>query len=711
VKRSAGKPAQVSSPRAPSTGHHDADAARNTATPSAWLRYLWASGAAALALAAAAFGVLEVHYSTDTWIGLAAGRQILSSPTFPIADTFSFSVAGRPWINQNWLSHAGLWWLYDRVGPDATVAATWAIGLAIFALVGALTRLRDGSPVAALLAAALAAFVLRDHLKIRPATVQLLLLASLVIALTALTRPAGRWRAWAFVLLAAVLGVWPHAHGSFLFGYGLVGTCVVTWAGAALATWATRRRAPAGTWRAPAITPALLGLLLGIVALSVLGAVLLSPFGSENLTHPFKVVESDVFREVGEWRSPLVPGKLPPVARFWVVAAVAVAAPLGIWLLRGLARTISARADAKSPAAIGSSNLDLHPVLFDAVLALLGIGMALFARRFVPFFCILTLPVLLGLANRLAPPLPDRWRARGGVFVGGVAWAAAIVLGIWTGQQTYADLIAPFENRSPAARASAPGADDAGPDAARVAAAAPNLLARVTRDRATPHTLLRFLEENAVPARLLTDWKLGGPAMFAAPHSRVFVDGRAQQVYDEAQLTQYLALLRGREPRAVADAAIATGADTLLLNGWETLKTLRDAVRQDPRWLEVLALPEGRLLVRRDAALLSTLLDRERAGTLRWPARPEAGVARGNLWAAQLGDPLRAVECWQAAVAGQPALGLDCYRPIVAALRNAGRPGEADAYVTQEQARIGTDPQLAPELRTRLLALLQAAAR
>jgi hypothetical protein len=65
---------------------------------------LW-GGPILLFLAATAFGILEVHSSTDTWIGLAAGRQIYTADEFPKTDTFSYTFNGEVWYNQNWLTH------------------------------------------------------------------------------------------------------------------------------------------------------------------------------------------------------------------------------------------------------------------------------------------------------------------------------------------------------------------------------------------------------------------------------------------------------------------------------------------------------------------------------------------------------------------------------------------------------------------------------
>ena len=116
----------------------DADSARRSdnslQNPAPTTQPAWFLGLAAglLALAAAMFGALEVHQSGDTWISLAAGRQIAELGHVPTTDSFSYTFDGQPWINQNWLSHAGYWWLYEHVAPSATVYVTKATEAGVF---------------------------------------------------------------------------------------------------------------------------------------------------------------------------------------------------------------------------------------------------------------------------------------------------------------------------------------------------------------------------------------------------------------------------------------------------------------------------------------------------------------------------------------------------------------------------------------------------
>jgi hypothetical protein len=330
---------------------------------------------------ACAYGVLEVHYSNDTWIGLAAGRQIVTEPWFPTTDTFNYALPGVKWVNQNWLSHVFFWELCDKLGRDAVVFGTWAVGAGIFVLVMLAIRLRCGSWLAALLAGSMVAIACRDWLSIRPATIQFFFLAAAWLCLSALISQGERRRWWAVGFLLPIYGLWTHAHGSFLLGFGLLGLFLVCAAVARV----FRRRMTISVWQAVALA------VIGAVT-AVMGAVA-SPYGLENWTHPFVVVESEVFRQVGEWIPPFREAdRFPPVYRFWVAFAIAAASPLAALVLRLVDPEPAHLQTTDRKRAPAASSFGLHMLLFDVAAVLIGLRMAFFARRFGPVFYILAAP-------------------------------------------------------------------------------------------------------------------------------------------------------------------------------------------------------------------------------------------------------------------------------------------------------------------------------
>ena len=463
---------------------------------------LLASGLPLLLAVSTAYGVLGVHYSTDTWISLAAGRQILSTPAFPLADTFSYTFAGATWFNQNWLSSVVLWFLYDHLGDAGLVLVMLMLEATIVALVLLTVWFRSRSWPAGLLTASLIAAASRDWLGFRAATLQLLLLAALVLALSALRSRNDGHRWWPVVVLGAVVAVWPHTHGSFVFGFGLLGVFL-------LCAVLTRMRGGNG------LDNARLAALTALLAVGVLLGAALSPFGIENLTHPLKVSGSDVFRQVSEWRPPYQWAEFPPVAPYWAVfvaAAVLVAVAAG---LRAVGAPRSDRASLEEP----GRGADLGGLLFDLTCVALGIGLSLWARRFAPYFFIVASGPLVAAAFHLAhsrdPELLGRLRriARQG------AWVALGVLAPLTAFNARRDLVERVRPRHDGGRYT--------------------LLERMVQLDESPTVAMDFLRINRLRCNLFTEWRLAGTAMFLTPDVKVFIDGRSQQLYDELHYLAY----------------------------------------------------------------------------------------------------------------------------------------------------------------------------
>ena len=316
---------------------------------------------------------MRVHFSTDTWIGLAAGRQILTEPQFPKNDTFSYTFNGKIFFNQNWLSHVYFWLLYNYISPNAVILGTWAVGFGIFTLVLLATRLRCGSWLAATLTAALVAIASRDWLSARPATIQFFFFASLWLCLSALISQGERRRWWAVALLLPVFAGWTHAHGSFVFGYLLLAMFLACALAPRAFAWflAWQNFSPVAGLRISVTNRQLVAIIVIAVLTGVLGFAL-SPYGVENYTHPLKVTESAVFRQVGEWFPPYAaspvptleaflvrlglmqpgpptPSPFPPVERFWLALVVAVSFPLVALILRLFSRAGPRPAGASPP--------------------------------------------------------------------------------------------------------------------------------------------------------------------------------------------------------------------------------------------------------------------------------------------------------------------------------------------------------------------------
>lgn len=687
-----------------------------------------------LFLAGCAFGVLEVHSSTDTWIGLMAGRAIMNEPEFPMTDSWSFTFEGQTWFNQNWLSHVYFWLLYDYLGEDAVVYGTWAIGVAIFVFALLASWYRSGSWLAATLAGGLVAIASRDWLSARPATVQFFMLSFLWMTLSALLSQGPKQRWWAVALLFPLFVAWPHAHGSFIFGYLLVGM-ILGWdatiriarlkpwwiiaIGGFIAIICLRQVAVAlgvdvsvpkvlaaafafafaivvaRVWRfKPLISIPQVGVICGIIAVTVVLSVVLSPYGIHNLTHPFVVTESEIFRTVGEWIPPYREANYPPVKRFWIALGFAGAIPIVALLLLAADRISNATGEPRSgpsttPAAQDAAEEPLAPrvrwetVLLDLATVALGLGMAIFARRFAPIFYILAAPALSAWIMRLGRSLSPwmRCRSRDAVVAG--AW----LLLVWTVYET-------------STRARKELYDDVGPGNW-------NLLARVTRLDQTPQEAIEFLRRNKLEANLFTEWTQAAVVRFGAPTVKIFIDGRSQQVFDERHYLRYMKLL-GMPPgyeKIAARELEECGTNGVLLRRTPSAIQLIRLLDANPDWERIYSDRTTLLYARRGSSFHEEIYRRERAGDLWWPDLPECLASRGSL-AARIWptEPDRALRMWQSAIEAEPRMGLEYYHHVTQTMLETGRASELEAYLTDQKRKLDSgETAVPPSVADRLL--------
>ncbi|HYJ60208.1 MAG TPA: hypothetical protein VE032_01945 [Actinomycetota bacterium] len=230
-----------------------------------WLPWLLP---AAVALVAP-LGTLDLAYH------LRLGAQMLSTRTIPSADTFTFSVEGRPWLDQQWgaqillrmVDVAGGWSGLALLGAALIAAAIGSISLACGA--------RGASTRAAAVLALVGFVVAAPTLAVRPQLFGVLAVAVALWAVTTrATHPARRW------LLPAIALAVANLHGSFPI-------MVVI---AALA----------------AIEDLLRGDRRGlIVAIVTAAATLVNPWGPRVWSYVWEITSDPVIRtQVTEWAAP-----------------------------------------------------------------------------------------------------------------------------------------------------------------------------------------------------------------------------------------------------------------------------------------------------------------------------------------------------------------------------------------------------------------------
>jgi len=169
----------------------------------------------------AAIFVLACLYSiapNDFWWHLRTGGIILGEHRIPNVDLFTFSQAGKPWVNQAWLSEVALH-VVNSIGGLELLLFCHALVIA-FAYTFVLRAI---VPKTGLRAASLATFtgalVGFANWHVRPQVASIAAFAVLVVIIEA--HRNGRERAiwWTVPLFA----LWANLHGGFIFGVGALG--------------------------------------------------------------------------------------------------------------------------------------------------------------------------------------------------------------------------------------------------------------------------------------------------------------------------------------------------------------------------------------------------------------------------------------------------------------------------------------------------------
>ena len=207
-----------------------ADGSRSsTVTTPAWLRVAMPSVADVIFLAL--LGVLlltplSVRLLGDAGIGwhIRTGQQILVVHGVPQVDSFSSTMAGKPWFAWEWLYDVVVGLLEARLGLNGVVWLTSATIALVFAAMFRLLILRRTNLMVALVLTLLAISASMIHFLARPHVVSWLFTLVWFWILDSSERDClkgqdrSRWL-WALPFLMVV---WVNVHGGFLIGFVLL---------------------------------------------------------------------------------------------------------------------------------------------------------------------------------------------------------------------------------------------------------------------------------------------------------------------------------------------------------------------------------------------------------------------------------------------------------------------------------------------------------
>lgn len=319
----------------------------------------------------------------DTFWQVRTGTEIRQRHTVFLTDTFSWTIAGRPWHPNSWLFDVLLSFAWGG-GPAGLAAFTFCCVTAVGLAVAVAARALGGSGGALAISATLLVYPLIGWLSARAQTLTYALLPLVVLLAARTTQWRGRRLAAGLAGLYLLTATWMNLH---LAALAAVPTVAV---GLAVLLVARRRR-----WRE--LLPR-----AGAVVVVVLLGCASSPFGVTALRSAAATrdASSDLMPEWAPlWRA----GPSDVVA--WMVALLALVLSAAAWRRRP--------ADPLLPVWVGATGL----------LVLGGVE----AARFTPMALVLATPAVAAWATgvdwRGGP-----WRHRTAVLTGGVAAGLAVVL-------------------------------------------------------------------------------------------------------------------------------------------------------------------------------------------------------------------------------------------------------------------------------------------
>jgi hypothetical protein len=261
-----------------------------------------------LAVALPVLGSLVTPLSTvDLAYHVRVGEEILDTGRIPATDDLTFTAAGRPWTDQQWLAQLVLGTLHRFAGWEGlAVLRAILVGLVFGLLAFAARAIGVDRRTAAWLS--LAAFVVAvATLALRPQLLAMVLFA-LALALVAVRRdrPVLLW------LLPFIAAVWANVHGSFVLAPSLA---IVTWLSDLLERDRPARHS-------------------GLVAGATLAATLVTPFGFGVWGYA-----------VGLTTNPLVTSRITE----WQPTSLRTFTGLGFFVSAGLVALYVARRPARTP--------------------------------------------------------------------------------------------------------------------------------------------------------------------------------------------------------------------------------------------------------------------------------------------------------------------------------------------------------------------------
>jgi hypothetical protein len=225
----------------------------------------------------------------DIWFHLRNAQELLTRHSFLRADLYTFTTAGAPLVNYEWLSELPYYFAFQAWGLRGLLAVCLVLLWLIFAAVYYMA-LRRGANCGDAALVTMAGVALGCY-SFGPRMLHfgwLCLIALLLVLERFRQTGKGLW------VLPPLFALWINLHGSWVFGFVVMGAYIVC--GLVEGQW---NNVVAERW-----TPAQLRKLLLISAASVV-ALLANPYGYKGVWYPFDLLfrQKVYLDNMGEWRS------------------------------------------------------------------------------------------------------------------------------------------------------------------------------------------------------------------------------------------------------------------------------------------------------------------------------------------------------------------------------------------------------------------------
>jgi hypothetical protein len=150
----------------------------------------------------------------DLWGHLRFGQAALASGHVVVRDSYSYTMAGGPWLNHEWLTEIVMAFIYNHLGVFGLKLWKFACVAATMVFMALSTAETGASPTAQLNTLGLAALAMVPQNEFRPQIFTFMLLAA-VLALLTRHNYRGHAPLW---LVVPIMLLWGNLHGGFIIG-------------------------------------------------------------------------------------------------------------------------------------------------------------------------------------------------------------------------------------------------------------------------------------------------------------------------------------------------------------------------------------------------------------------------------------------------------------------------------------------------------------